>query len=41
MKTLKVIYNNQTTFIVDVAEKFKDFFHLELFNYIRTDTSLY
>lgn len=33
MKTLKVIYNNQTTFIVDIAEKFKDFFHLELFNY--------
>lgn len=32
MKTLKVIHNNKTNFIVNIALKFQDKFYLEIFN---------
>ena len=33
MQTLKVLYNNNCTFITDIVNKFKDYFYIELYNY--------
>ena len=33
MQTLKVLYNNNCTFIIDIVNKFKDYFYIELYNY--------
>ena len=33
MKTLKVVYNNQTSFILDIVDQFKDRLYLETYNY--------
>ena len=32
MKTIKVVYNNSTDFILPIIEKFKDIAYIELYN---------
>ena len=33
MQTLEVLYHNNCTFIIDIVNKFKDYFYIELYNY--------